>query len=83
METYKLIAIVSIGVLLAALIVLAIIFKKKKAETEDGIIVFEASEDGERDLVRFILNIELDDMKTKKQLVFKVEDHTSQNQQVL
>ena len=55
-------------------------FKKKKA---DGTVVIEMSEDNERERIRFVLDIELDDIKSRKELLFKVENALSQNSQVV
>jgi len=44
----------------------------------NGTIVVENSEDGQRERIRFVLDMDLDDIKTKSQLVLKVEDETSQ-----
>ena len=49
----------------------------------DGSVVIEMTEDRERERVRFVLDLELDEIKYKKQLVLKVENTLSQNKQVV
>jgi len=44
----------------------------------NGTIIVENSEDGQRERIRFVLDMDLDDIKLKKQLILKVEDETSQ-----
>ena len=55
-------------------------FNRKKI---DGVIVIEMSEDNERECIRFVLNTDLDDIKTKKELLLKVENTLSQNSQAV
>ena len=45
----------------------------------DGSIVIELTEDKERERVRFVLDLDLDEIKYKKQVVLKVENNLSQN----
>ncbi len=52
----------------------------KLGSNSDGIIRIESNQDGSRDVIRFILDLDLDDIRSKKQLKFKVED-LSQNSQ--
>ncbi len=48
----------------------------------DGTIFIEPTEDPNRDRVRFVLNLELDDIRKKKRLIFDVTaDSHSQNSQ--
>ncbi len=49
----------------------------------DGTVVLEQTEDGERDRIRFVLDLELDEIKDKTQLVFKVENDLSQKSQAV
>lgn len=49
----------------------------------DGTVVLEQTEDGERDRIRFVLDMELDEIKDKTQLVFKVENDLSQKSQAV
>lgn len=49
----------------------------------DGTVVIEQTEDGERDRIRFVLDLELDEIKAKTQLVFKVENDLSQKSQAV
>lgn len=44
---------------------------------KDGSIVIEKSEDGERDRIRFLLGMDLDEIKKYKSITFFVEDHTT------
>lgn len=49
-----------------------------------GIIAVELSDDGEeREIVRFILPLQLDEIKTRQQIIFKVENNTSQKSQAV
>ena len=41
-------------------------------KSNDGMIFIEPTEDGERERIRFVLNMELDDIKKKMFLIFKV-----------
>ena len=49
----------------------------------DGSVVLETTEDGERDRIRFVLDMDLDALKDKSQLTLKVENNLSQNQQAV
>lgn len=49
----------------------------------DGTVVIEQTEDGKRDRIRFVLDLELDEIKSKTQLVLKVENDLSKNSQVI
>jgi len=44
----------------------------------EGIVRIESNEDGTRDVIRFILDFDLDWVRTQKSISFKVED-LSQN----
>lgn len=46
----------------------------------DGTIRIEVNEDGSRDVIRFILDLDLDDIRKHKSLVFKVEDLSQKSQ---
>jgi len=46
----------------------------------DGTIRIEVNEDGSRDVIRFILNLDLNDVRKHKSLVFKVEDLSQKTQ---
>ena len=46
----------------------------------EGIVRIESNEDGTRDVIRFILDFDLDWVRTQKSISFKVED-LSQNSQ--
>lgn len=52
----------------------------KMGHKRDGIIRIETNEDGSRDVIRFILNLDLDDIRKHKSLVFKVEDLSKKTQ---
>lgn len=60
--------------------IFARIFTRHKA---NGTIVIAMSEDGEREQIRFILDMDLDDIKNKKELILTVENHVSQNSQTV
>jgi len=49
----------------------------------DGAVILETTEDGERDRIRFVLDVDLDALKDKSQLTLKVENNLSQNQQAV
>lgn len=51
-------------------------------EKQDGTIIIETTED-ERERIRFVLDLELDDIKEKKKVIFLVENHVSQNSQLV
>lgn len=46
-------------------------------ETFDGTIVIEPGED-DREVMRWVLDMELDDISQKEKILFKVENHLSQ-----
>lgn len=50
----------------------------KMSREKGGTIRIETNEDGSRDVIRFILNLDLDDIRKEKAILFKVED-LSQN----
>ncbi len=50
----------------------------KKTPSSDGTIIIEPTEDGERERVRFVLDMDLDEIKTKRCLIFTVENQLSQ-----
>ena len=54
-------------------------FRFAKAH-HDGVIRIETNEDGSRDAIRFILNLDLDDIRKRKSLVFKVEELSQKTQ---
>lgn len=49
----------------------------------DGTVVIETTEDGERERIRFVLDLELDEIRYKTQLVLKVENDISKKSQVV
>ncbi len=73
-------------IILAAIIVICLVsgfligrFGMKR--TYDGDIIIEPTEDTDRDAIRFVLNLELDEIEKKQHLVFKVRNHLSQKSQ--
>lgn len=44
---------------------------------KNGIIVIEPTEDGERERIRFVLDLDLDDIKEKHSITFSVDNHSS------
>lgn len=50
----------------------------KMSREKGGMIRIETNEDGSRDVIRFILDMDLDDIRKEKAILFKVED-LSQN----
>lgn len=49
-----------------------VLSKYLNKKSDDGMIFIEPTEDGERERIRFVLNMELDDIKKKTFLIFKV-----------
>lgn len=65
-------------------LVLGYIFSRIKLKKHsDGSVVVEMTEDGERERVRFVLDLDLDDIKSKNLLILKVENNLSKNKQVV
>lgn len=54
----------------------------KLSRKKDGIIRIETNNDGSRDVIRFILYLDLDDIRKKQSIYFQVED-LSKNSQAL
>lgn len=52
----------------------------KMSHKSDGIIRIEANEDGTRDVIRFILDFDLDWVRSQKTILFKVEDLSKKTQ---
>lgn len=69
-------------VLIAAAIgfLLGIILTKRK---NDGTIVIEPTEDNERERLIWKLDMDLDDIKKRNQIVFRVENHDSKKSQLV
>lgn len=63
--------------------VLGIIIGRFLSHRHNGTIVIGMSEDGEREQVRFILDLDLDEIKNRKEIILGVENHISQNSQIL
>ena len=60
-------------------LVAGFIFGKLSSKTKpNGTIIIEPTEDGERERVRFVLDMDLDEIKTKRCLIFTVENQLSQ-----
>ena len=61
-------------------IVLGLIFGRlsKKTPSSDGTIIIEPTEDGERERVRFVLDMDLEQIKSKRRVIFAVENKLSQ-----
>ena len=55
---------------------------RRKSES-DGMIFVEPTEDGERERIRFVLNMDLDEIKQRKQIIFVIMDSESKNSQSL
>ena len=55
-----------------------LIGRMTKKTNANGTIIIEPSDDGERERIRFVLNMELDEIKTKHEMIFKVENQLSQ-----
>ena len=60
-------------------LILGFIFGRLSKKTKpNGTIIIEPTEDGERERVRFVLDMDLDEIKTKRCLIFTVENQLSQ-----
>ena len=77
MKEYIIYAVITVVALLIGFIFGHFVFRKR----QDGAIVIEMSEDGERERVRFVLELDFDELKDKKQISLNVENHLSQNSQ--
>lgn len=64
------IAVVVIGVFLIGFLV----GKSIRKNQYDGTIFIEPTEDPNRDRVRFVLDLELDDIRNRKRLIFLVQN---------
>lgn len=58
-----------------------LVFRQKSEP--DGMIFVEPTEDGERERIRFVLNMDLDEIKQRKQIIFVIMDSESKNSQSL
>lgn len=52
----------------------------KMSREKGGTIRIETNEDGSRDVIRFILNLDLEDIRKEKAILFKVEDLSKKSQ---
>lgn len=52
----------------------------KMSREKGGTIRIETNEDGSRDIMRFILNLDLDDIRKEKEILFRVEDLSKKSQ---
>lgn len=64
------IAVVVVGVFLIG----CLAGKSIRKDRCDGTIFIEPTEDPNRDRVRFVLGLELDDIRTRKRLIFLVQN---------
>lgn len=76
MEIYLIIGTCIIAFLAGFIICMAFTFHYPK-----GTIIIEENEDKTRDCIRFILDLELEDMKKYKSITFDVIDQTSKKEQ--
>ena len=60
-------------------IFLGAIFRKNAHRKKDGTVLIEPSTEEDKDVIRLIFNIELDDIKSKKELIFSVDNRTEQS----
>ena len=72
--------------ILAAIIIVSLVFgfifgRFGIKKHHDGAVDIERTEDGERERIRFVLDLDLDEIKGKSQLILGVENHLSQNSQ--
>ena len=70
---------IEIGLILFAMVLLGFGFGRYgfKKQKYDGTVILETTEDGERDRIRFVLDMELDEITTKDQLLLKVSNQLS------
>ena len=69
-ESIIVIAVLVIGWFIAGIIV----GKNIRKDQCDGTIFIEPTEDPNRDRVRFVLDLELDDIRKRKRLIFLVQN---------
>lgn len=60
-----------------------IIGRISTSKKSDGVIFVEPTEDADRERIRFVLNLELDDIVKRNQLLFEVKNMHSQNSQAI
>ncbi len=71
-------------VIMAAIISFVVGFaigRIRRKQKSDGQIFVEPTEETDRERIRFVLNIELDDIVKKQQILFDVKNMRSQNSQ--
>lgn len=56
-----------------------VMFRKNTHRKKDGTVLIEPSAEEDKDVIRLIFDIELDDIKSKKELVFGVDNRTGQS----
>ena len=75
---------VFVGITIVLSLIIGFILGRIKPKQQyDGTIFVERTEDPNRDRVRFVLNLELDDIRKCKTLSFEVKTNESQNSQLL
>lgn len=77
MKEYIIYTAITVVALLIGYIFGHFVFRKH----QDGTIVIEMSEDRERERVRFVLELDLDELKDRKQITLGIENLLSQNSQ--
>lgn len=55
------------------------IFRKNTHKNKDGTVLIEPSTEEDKDVIRLIFDIELEDIKAKKELIFSVDNRTGQS----
>ena len=75
-------SIIIIAVLVIGWFIVGIIVGKNIRKDQcDGTIFIEPTEDPNRDRVRFVLDLELDDIRKRKRLIFLVKNTDSKKSQ--
>ena len=73
MKEYLIMAAIAIVSILVGIFIEMIRVKQHR----DGTIIVETTEDGQRERIRMILDLDLDDIKKKNRLIFTIDDETS------
>ena len=67
-----------VSVIVASLALGYIFGKLLTKKHSDGSVVLEMTEDGERERVRFVLDLDLDDLEDRKEITLKIDNRLSQ-----
>lgn len=56
-----------------------LIFRKNTHKNKDGTVLIEPSAEEDKDVIRLIFDIELEDIKAKKELIFGVDNRSGRS----